>query len=102
MQNSTSRYDWQKFSSTGLTTFPFINLLELQSSDDFLIKLRYSQRIDNLAYQYLGDGNYWWVICLVNGLKTPFDQSLIAGKILRIPTSIAKIFKILQEKNING
>ena len=97
---ATSRYDWQALSTTGMTTFPFIDPKELQSNDDFYVKLRYGQRIDNLAYQYLGDGHYWWVICLLNGLKTPFDPSLITGSIVRVPVTVSKIFKILEEKNI--
>jgi hypothetical protein len=100
-QSPASRYDSQSFSTTGMTTFPFVNPALLQSSDDFFIKLQYGQRIDNLAYTYLGDGHYWWVICLLNGLATPFDASLIAGKLLRIPTSTAKIFKAIEEANIS-
>jgi len=99
-KQSTSRYDWQGFDGKAMTSFPYINPLELQSSDDFFVKLQYGQRIDHLAYKYLGDGHYWWVICLVNGLKTPFDPSLITGTILRIPTTIAQIFKVLEEKSI--
>jgi hypothetical protein len=99
-KQSTSRYDWQAISTTGLTTFPAINPLELQSDDDFYVKLRYGQRIDNLAYQYLGNGHYWWVICLLNGYKTPFDPVLITGAIVRVPISVARIFKILEDKNI--
>jgi len=97
---TSSRYDWQDLSLTGMTTFPFIDPTDLQSSDDFFVKLRYGQRIDNLAYQYLGNGRYWWIICLLNGLKTPFDPSLITGTLLRVPTSIANVFQILESKNI--
>lgn len=96
----TSRYDWQAISATGMTSFPSIKPTDLQSPDDFFVKLRYGQRIDNLAYQYLGDGHYWWIICLLNGLQTPFDSRLITGTIVRVPTSITKIIKTLEEKNI--
>ena len=99
-KNVTSRYDFQQFDGIQLSSFPSIDPNDLQSSDDFYIKLQYGQRIDTLAYQYLGDGRYWWIICLLNGLRTPFDKSLITGKILRIPTSIAPIIKTLEEKNV--
>lgn len=100
MNTSTSRYDWQGFNGKAMTSFPFINPVDLQSADDFFVKLQYGQRIDHLAHKYLGDGHYWWIICLLNGLKTPFDSALITGRILRIPITTAKFFKILEEKNI--
>lgn len=98
VKKANSRYDWQAFDGKSMNSFPFINPRELWSDDDLFIKLQYGQRIDNIAHQYLGSGSYWWILCLVNGLKTPFDQTLVEGKLLRIPISIAKIFKILEEK----
>lgn len=100
IKKSTSRYDWQGFDGKIMTTFPFIDPRELESPDDFFIRLQYGQRLDNIAYQYLGNGHYWWVICLLNGLKTPFDQSLVNGRLLRVPITVARIFRALEEKNI--
>jgi hypothetical protein len=81
---------------TIMSMFPAIKHEDLYSSTDLFVKLKYGQRLDNLAYQYLGEGQLWWVICLMNGLNTPYDQSLIAGKLLRIPTSINRIIQILE------
>lgn len=82
-----------------IATFPVIKLEELYSNSDFFVKLQYGQRLDQLAYQYLGSGQYWWCIALINGLKTPFDKELIVGKLLRIPISINKIIQILENKS---
>jgi hypothetical protein len=41
-------------------------------------------RIDRLAYQYLGDPTLWWVICDFNDLFFPLD--LPVGATLRIPS----------------
>jgi nucleoid-associated protein YgaU len=41
-------------------------------------------RVDLLAYQYLGDPTHWWVICDVNDLAFPLD--LPVGATLRIPS----------------
>jgi hypothetical protein len=97
---AVSRYDFQSINGEILSSFPAISPQELQSDTDVYVKLRYGQRIDNLAYTYLGDGRLWWIICLLNGLKTPFDSKLITGTILRVPTSTAKIIRILEQKNI--
>jgi len=96
---ATSRYSYQTIvNSKFISTFPQISPEELQSSDDIFVKLQYGKRIDNLAYEYLGDGRYWWVIALLNGLNTPFDDDLIVGKIIRIPSSINNILSILENK----
>lgn len=38
-----------------------------------------------LAWQYLGDAEYWWVIADFNGIKDPWE-SLEAGRTLIIPS----------------
>jgi len=101
---ASSRYDFQQVLHGGvsgdiLAAFPSIQPTDIQSDTDIFLKLQYGQRIDQLAYNYLGSGEYWWVICLINGLSTPFDSSLIVGKILRIPSSVSKVLKILQDAN---
>lgn len=85
-----------------IATFPRINPTELQRPDDIFIKIGYGQRIDAIAYDYLGDGGYWWVICMINGFSTPFDPQIIAGKVIRIPSSLGFIFNVLEQKSKNG
>lgn len=38
-----------------------------------------------LAYQIYGDKDYWWVICLYNGILNPIED-LQPGTILQIPS----------------
>ena len=82
-----------------IATFPKINPIELQRNDDVVIKIGYGQRLDTLAYDYLGDGGYWWVLCLLNGFATPFEPEIVAGKVIRIPSSLSYIFRILENKS---
>ena len=81
-----------------LETFPAVTGEELRSPNDIVIELNQSQRIDALAATYLGDGRYWWIICLLNDLTFPFGKNLKAGTILRIPSSIDKFINILQSR----
>ena len=41
-------------------------------------------RIDLLAYRYLGDPTLWWVICDFNDIAFPLE--LTVGATLRIPS----------------
>jgi hypothetical protein len=38
-----------------------------------------------LAYQIYGDKNYWWIICIYNGILDPI-QDLQPGTVLQIPS----------------
>jgi hypothetical protein len=97
---TTNRYSYQKLltsaSGSYISTYPSVMPEELQRPDDLFVKISYGQRIDNLAYDYLGDGGYWWIICLVNGFPTPFENT--EGKVIRIPTSVNYILNILEKK----
>jgi len=54
-----------------------------QSDDRFHIVMD-GDRIDLLAYQYLGDATLWWIICDWNDICFPLD--LPVGATLRIPS----------------
>lgn len=82
-----------------LSAFPSLDPKSLQSDSDIFIKLTYGQRIDNIAYDYLGNGEYWWIICLLNGLSTPFDRNIIVGQTLRIPTNITRFIQLLEAQS---
>ena len=81
-----------------LESFPPISSQELKRPDDMFIELHDAQRIDVLAAEYLGDGRYWWVICLLNDLTFPFGLQVAAGTILRIPSSISVFVDAIQRK----
>ena len=81
-----------------LETFPPVSSGEVSRGDDIIIELNDSQRIDAIAEEHLGDGQYWWVICLLNDLVFPFGKRLLPGTILRIPSSIDVFVNTIQQK----
>lgn len=78
-------------------SFPNITSNDIKSNNDTFITWDETQRLDNIANDYLGDGRYWWVICLMNDLKFPFGE-LQNGQILRIPSSIDYVFNAIRNK----
>ena len=52
--------------------------------DDIFHVVQDSDRIDLLAYRYLGDATLWWVICDYNDIFFPLELGL--GMVLRIPS----------------
>lgn len=54
-----------------------------QPDDRFHVVIE-GDRIDLLAYRYLGDATLWWVICDFNDVFFPLD--LPVGATLRIPS----------------
>ena len=81
-----------------LESFPPISSQEVRRADDIFIELNDAQRVDVLAAEYLGDGRYWWVICLLNDLTFPFGQQVAAGTIIRVPASIDIFVDAIQRK----
>ena len=81
-----------------LESFPPIMSQELRRPDDLFVELSDAQRIDVLAAEHLGDGRYWWAICLLNDLTFPFGQQVAAGTILRVPSSIDVFVNTIQKK----
>ncbi len=53
--------------------------------DDIFHTVQEGDRIDLLAYRYLGDPTLWWVICDYNYIFFPLDLEL--GSVLRIPSA---------------
>jgi len=53
-------------------------------ADDIFHTVQAGDRIDLLAYQYLGDATLWWVICDYNDLFFPLELEI--GMVLRIPS----------------
>lgn len=48
-------------------------------------------RLDLIAYKYLGSANYAWVIAYFNGIQDGY--SVVEGTQLAIPTSITSLFE---------
>jgi len=82
-----------------LESFPYIRAEELYDSvNDVIITFTDGMRIDTLAQDYLGDGRYWWVICLINDLDLPFGDRLLPGTVIRIPTNVSIILDKIANK----
>lgn len=79
-------------------SFPDIKAEDIMSDDDIIIQYQAGQRFDKLANDYIGDGRYWWAICLVNDLDLPFGVSLKAGALLRIPINVSRILNVIESK----
>lgn len=73
-----------------LSTFDFPDI-DISKLTTISIRITDSDRLDTLAFKYLGDGTYWWVIALINDLNWPWDFA--SGQIIRIPTDINEILK---------
>lgn len=76
----------------------FYETVEFPSADVLsnitAVQVRVSKfdRLDNLAFKYLGSGEYWWIIAVMNDLNSAFD--LEDGQVLRIPTDLQEIMKL--------
>jgi len=80
-----SRYTNSDVILSKLETFPYVDPTFLYSENDIFVETASDTRLDILAREFMGDGRYWWIICLVN--KLPFPFGIPAGSILRIPTN---------------
>ena len=62
--------------------------------DDRFHEVVVGERLDQLAYRYLGDAKLWWVIAEANDIAWPLD--LEPGSVLRIPSVETVEMKVLQ------
>ena len=75
------------FQSKGEGDGDFLGIRPLMDTeprpDDRFHTVVAGDRIDALAFRYLGKADLWWVICDYNGLAFPLE--LGTGTVLRIP-----------------
>ena len=83
-----------------LETFPAINKNSLSVIPHTVITYKEYDRLDSLAEKFLGDGRYWWIICLMNDLDNPFSYNLLPGKLLKIPNSVDPIVNLIQRNKV--
>lgn len=57
----------------------------------FLIRTSAMDRLDTLAFKYLGAGEYWWVLALLNDIEWAF--SFTPGEILKIPYDVQDVLR---------
>ena len=56
-----------------------------EDDNDIFVITQEGDRLDNLAYTFYGDPNFWWYIAHINNLSY---MNVPAGTRLRIPASI--------------
>lgn len=55
--------------------------------DEYVV--RPGDRLDTLAYNFFGDGKYWWIIAIANDIG--WGLQIASGRTLRIPKSVTQI-----------
>jgi hypothetical protein len=82
-----------------LETPVFIPASELVSNISCItVEYNESTRLDALASQYLGDGRYWWAICMMNNFNSPYDPKLTVGSLIKIPKNITDLVNFMNKK----
>jgi len=51
-----------------------------------------TDRLDTIASDYFGNGEYWWVIAVVNGIDWPLGVA--DGTILKIPIDVEDVLRL--------
>ena len=80
-----------------LETFPAITKQSLSIITHTVITYKETDRFDSLAEKFLGNGRYWWAICLMNDLDNPFSYNLLPGRLLKIPNDMDHILNLVQQ-----
>jgi len=75
--------------SYGTMSFP--SKADLDSIDNIRVRVSRATRLDILAFKYLGAGEYWWVIAVLNDLDSMFSAT--DGQVLKIPVDVQDVLK---------
>jgi hypothetical protein len=77
------------------TTYDFNKLRDIDKYNISYIfhRVQPFERIENIAYKYYGDVQYWWVVCYTNRIANPMKISL--GQSLKIYYPIDSILGLL-------
>ncbi len=61
-----------------------VDLLAGVKTNEYTIQA--GDRADHIAARFLGDDEYWWLICLVNGINYPFASGgWTPGRTIKVP-----------------
>src|SRR4051812_42427752 len=78
-----------------LETLNFPSQAALDEIPTIQITATQYDRLDNLAHRYFGDGRYYWIIALFNGIDYPLAGfSATEPTILKIPTDLDAVLKL--------
>jgi len=73
-------------------TFDFPTQAQLDNIATYQVRVNKFDRLDNLAAKYLGSGDYWWVIAMMNNLEWAFGFE--EGQILLIPVDVQEVLRL--------
>lgn len=68
--------------------------------ETFVVDQSYAANAPGIAYDYYGSQDYWWVVCLFNGILDPVED-FTPGLKLQLP-SLADINAFLSLKESEG
>lgn len=71
--------------------FPSRDLLD--GIPTYNIRVNKFDRLDILAFKYLGAGEYWWIIAMINDLDWAFGFE--EGQILRVPINVDDVLRLM-------
>ena len=97
------RYDNQKILQDENKT-RYLNRIEYPvipvRDTDLFIQGQYGKRLDNLAFEYFGNVELWWIIARANPeCQTNGSMYMNPNKQYRIPTDIGQILAEYEELN---
>lgn len=81
-----------------LETFPSLTREEINNIPHNIVVWKETDRMDALATDLLGAAQYWWVICIMNNLVSPFSYDLLPGSTLKIPHEVNAVINLIQRK----
>ena len=80
----------------GVSSFPSYPPEIFRNEISLYYTIKTGERLDTIARRFLGDGRYWWAICLINGISNPIDSTALKpGSDLKIITDITKVVQIM-------
>ena len=78
-----------------LTQREFLDPDELESEGTYTwYQVKESDRLDQIAFEYLGDSRLWWVIADLNPEEIPDTLMLPTGQYIKLP-QISQIDRLL-------
>jgi len=75
----------------GTVVFP--TKAQLDAIPTYTIRLTRFDRLDNLAFKNLGQGELWWILAMMNDLDWAFGFE--EGQLLKIPVNVDDVLRIM-------
>lgn len=70
-----------------------INDVDLSKIKTFTISVNKGERLDVLAFRYLGAAEYWWVIAELNDITWGLNYTT-TNQILKIPVDVKEVLEL--------